>query len=105
MAMNFSSRPIGRLRLAGFVEGLSYLVLLFVAMPLKYFANLPLAVKYVGWVHGLLFILYVLALLKVMQAHKWNITKTFVAFVMSLIPFGTFAYDKVLKREEDKQTV
>ncbi|HNR21091.1 MAG TPA: DUF3817 domain-containing protein [Bacteroidia bacterium] len=98
--MNFSNKPIGRLRLAGFIEGWSYIILLFVAMPLKYFANMPLAVKYVGWIHGLLFIWYVLALLKAMQAQKWNIVKTLVVFVMALIPFGTFAYDSVLKKEE-----
>lgn len=102
--MNFSNKPIGRLRLAGFIEGWSYLILLFVAMPLKYFANMPLVVKYVGWIHGLLFIWYMLALLKAMQAQKWNIVKVFVVFVMSLIPFGTFAYDAVLKREENNTT-
>ncbi|MBK7855681.1 MAG: DUF3817 domain-containing protein [Bacteroidetes bacterium] len=68
-----SNKPIGRLRLAGFIEGWSYIILLFVAMPLKYFANMPLAVKYVGWIHGLLFIWYVLALLKAMQAQKIKI--------------------------------
>lgn len=100
MDLNFSNRPIGRLRLAGFIEGISYVVLLFIAMPLKYFADMPLAVKYVGWAHGMLFIWYVLALLRVFQVHKWGIIKTFVAFIMSLIPFGTFIYDSKL-REED----
>ena len=84
----------------GHAEGISFLVLLFIAMPLKYVAGLPLAVKYVGWMHGILFILYVIALIRVMQKHKWNLVKSFVVFCMSLIPFGTFWYDAKLKREE-----
>jgi integral membrane protein len=100
MIFGFSKTPIGTLRLAGFIEGWSYIILLFVAMPLKYFGDMPMAVKYVGWAHGLLFIWYVLSLLKAMQTQRWNMIKAFTVFVISLIPFGTFAYDKVLKREE-----
>lgn len=101
MTMNFSKTPIGKLRLAGFVEGWSYVVLLFVAMPLKYFGDIPLAVKYVGWVHGLLFIWYILSLLKAINIQRWSLVKGFTVFIMSIIPFGTFAYDKVLKSEDE----
>ncbi|MEP7128906.1 MAG: DUF3817 domain-containing protein, partial [Chitinophagales bacterium] len=65
MKLNFSNTSIGRLRLAGITEGISFLVLLFIAMPLKYFADIPEAVKYTGWLHGLLFILYLVALANV----------------------------------------
>jgi hypothetical protein len=74
--------PVNRLRVIGIYEGISYLVLLFIAMPLKYFADLPKAVTYVGWAHGLLFVMFILA------------------FVAALLPFGTFYLDKRL-REED----
>lgn len=100
MALNFSKTPIGKLRLAGFIEGISYLVLLFIAMPLKYMANIPEAVKIVGWIHGALFIWFVIALLNVMATQKWKIIKSFFAFLSSLIPFGTFVLDNYLKKEE-----
>jgi integral membrane protein len=57
--------PIRRLRFVGFVEGVSYLVLLFIAMPLKYWAGMPLAVRVVGMLHGVLFILFFAAVAEV----------------------------------------
>ncbi|MFD2673234.1 DUF3817 domain-containing protein [Marinicrinis sediminis] len=92
--------PIGRLRLIGLLEGISYLVLLFIAMPLKYFAGFPVAVSISGALHGLLFVLFCLAILHVMFVHRWSIFRGFWAFVSSLIPFGTFVLDKQLRREE-----
>ncbi len=100
MALSFSKTPIGRLRLAGFVEGISFLVLLFIAMPLKYFANMPQAVKVVGWIHGALFIWFIIALLNVMATQKWKIGKSFLVFLSSLIPFGTFVLDNYLRKED-----
>lgn len=63
--------PIGRLRTMGFIEGMSLLILLFIAMPLKYWAGLPLAVTIVGSVHGGLFILYLLVLAYAAFSVKW----------------------------------
>lgn len=63
--------PIGRLRTMGFIEGMSLLILLFIAMPLKYWAGLPLAVTIVGSVHGGLFILYLLVLAYATFSVKW----------------------------------
>jgi integral membrane protein len=97
---NFSKTPIGTLRLTGISEGFSFLILLFIAMPLKYFAGMPLAVKYAGWIHGILFILYVLALIRVKALHKWSVKKTFVGFIAALLPFGTFVFDTTLRKEE-----
>jgi integral membrane protein len=91
---------IGRLRLVGIAEGISFLVLLGIAMPLKYVAGLPQAVKIFGWMHGLLFILYVVALINAAFVHRWSIWRALVAFVASLVPFGTFALDARLRREE-----
>ena len=96
----FSNSPIGRFRLVAISEGISYVLLLFIAMPLKYYADMPDAVKYTGWVHGLLFVLYMLALLTVKMNLNWGFKKTLVAFLASLIPFGTFILDISLRKEE-----
>lgn len=98
----FASYPatlMGRFRLIGVIEGISYLVLLFVAMPLKYFADMPEAVKYTGWAHGALFVTYCFYLLRVWIQYKWSFLKAAIAFVASLLPFATFVLDKKLKRE------
>lgn len=86
-----------RFRLISFIEGLSYLILVFIAMPLKYFAGIPLAVKIVGMAHGVLFILFMLALFLAKNRYKWNTGVTFQLFVYSLIPFGLIMIEKVLK--------
>ena len=91
--------PIGRLRVIAFIEGISYLVLLCIAMPLKYFAGLPEVVKTVGWIHGLLFVLYLISVAEVTVKHRWSLAQVLIAFVASLVPFGTFALDIRLRRE------
>ena len=91
---------IGRLRAVGLVEGVSFLVLLGIAMPLKYLAGIPMAVKVVGWAHGVLFILYVAALAQAAMTGRWGLGRVAVAFVASLLPFGTFVLDGRLRREE-----
>jgi integral membrane protein len=69
------AKTIGRLRVIAFVEGCSFLLLLGVAMPLKYFANLPLAVTIVGSIHGGLFILFCVALSQAMSAARWSMVR------------------------------
>lgn len=91
---------IGRLRMAGIAEGISFILLLFIAMPVKYLAGNPTLVWYMGWVHGLLFMLYILALIAVKINLEWKFKKTAIAFLASLIPFGTFILDKSLRKEE-----
>ncbi|MBL7892661.1 MAG: DUF3817 domain-containing protein [Bacteroidia bacterium] len=100
MNLNFSNTQIGKLRMAGLAEGISFLVLLLIAMPLKYIAHLPQAVKVIGWIHGLLFILYILALIRVWLAFKWSFKRLFIAFIAALLPFGTFILDAQLRKEE-----
>jgi integral membrane protein len=90
---------LGRLRAIGLAEGVSFLLLLGVAMPLKYAAGMPMAVKIAGWIHGVLFILFVLALAKVRKEHRWTNGQTAFAFVMALVPFGPFVLDARLKSE------
>jgi integral membrane protein len=86
-------------RLVALAEGVSFLVLLFVAMPLKYLAGLPLAVRIVGSLHGVLFIAFVLALIWVSIARRWPVSRALLAFVSSIVPFGTFVFDRSLRRE------
>lgn len=87
-------------RKVALAEGISYIVLLFIAMPLKYWAGLPLAVKYVGWAHGLLFVLYIAFLVMAWQEKKWGFGKVVVLFIASLLPFVPFYVEKKLKEED-----
>ena len=87
---------LGRLRLIAFLEGVSLLVLLGVAMPLKYLAGQPTAVRFVGMAHGLLFVLYVLLLIHVALQQRWSFGKTALALLASVVPFGTFWADRRL---------
>lgn len=89
------------LRVVGFLEGLSFVVLLFVAMPLKHVFGLPLAVRVVGSVHGLLFLAFASALYRAATEHAWPARRSLVAFVASLGPFGPFVLDRSLKRDLD----
>jgi integral membrane protein len=80
-------------------EGLSFVVLLFVAMPLKYWAGLPLAVRIVGSLHGLLFVAFLGALFRAALERGWPVRRWSLALLSSLVPFGTFAFDRSLRRE------
>jgi integral membrane protein len=101
--MNLLTTPLGRLRLVGFIEGVSYLLLLGVCMPLKYFADWPQPVKYVGWAHGVLFVLYGVAVLQAAFDRNWKFTRFLLAGVVSLVPFGTFWFDGSLRREQEAE--
>jgi integral membrane protein len=90
-------RMIRTFRLIAFAEGVSYLVLLGIAMPLKYLAGMPLAVRITGSIHGLLFILFCVQLYRVAIEHEWPPRRWLFAFAMSLIPFGTFVLDRRLR--------
>lgn len=90
---------MGWFRLIAVIEGISYLILLGVAMPLKYGLNKPEAVKYLGWAHGVLFVIFCVLLVRVWIRYKWSFIKTTIAFIASLLPFATFVLDKRLKKE------
>ncbi|HWZ21151.1 MAG TPA: DUF3817 domain-containing protein [Cytophagaceae bacterium] len=100
MINNFLKSALGRFRIIAFLEGVSFLILLFIAMPLKYFAGMPLAVRHVGMAHGVLFILYLFAVANVMYSLKWSIRKGLIAVFASVIPFGTFVLDAKMLKEE-----
>lgn len=88
-----------------FIEGISTVVLFFIAMPLKYLADWPYAVKYVGWAHGVLFIAYLFLLLACWIKYKWPIKRVAVFFGASLIPFAPFWVERKLKQEIDTELV
>lgn len=93
---------IWNLRIIGILEGISYLVLLCIAMPFKYIWGIPEVVKYTGWAHGLLFILYIPAVPLAKKAMNWNFLWVMFAWAASLLPFGTFILDRYLvKREKE----
>jgi integral membrane protein len=91
---------IGRLRVAGWLEGSSLLVLMGIAMPLKYLAGRPRAVEIVGWIHGVLFVVYSLLLLEALLDRKWPLRRAALLFIAAFLPFGTFVVDGRLRREE-----
>ena len=94
---------VGRMRLVGMLEGVSFLLLMGIAMPLKYFAGMPEAVKYTGWVHGVLFIGYCLANLNALLAGRIPFKDSVIAFVASLIPFGPFFVDGRFADDEARE--
>lgn len=89
---------MGRLRIVAFVEGISYLVLVFIAMPLKYAAGIPQPVRVVGMAHGVLFVSFCFALLFVLVEGRLTFVRSVLTFLSSLVPFGTFVVDKFLRR-------
>jgi integral membrane protein len=92
-------KTLRQLRLIALLEGTSFLVLLFIAMPLKYLLGLPLAVRIVGSVHGLFFLMFVAALYRAGSERRWPLRRSVLAFVSSILPFGTFVFDRSLRRE------
>jgi len=95
--------PLQRFRIIAIMEGISFVVLLFIAMPLKYLADMPLAVRVVGMIHGILFILFVAMLADVSKTYKWPLRQSMMAFIASILPFGTLVYDaRILKQQEDE---
>lgn len=96
-----TATPVGRFRIVAFWEGISYLLLLFVAMPLKYGLGMDAAVRVVGMAHGVLFIAYVATLW--LAWSRLGTTRGVQAFVLSLVPFGTFWLEGRLRQDEREQ--
>jgi integral membrane protein len=99
---NFLKTALGRLRIIAFAEGISYLILLFVAMPMKHIWGQPNAVRSFGTVHGLLFVLYILYLILCKIEHRWTTNKVLILLGISIIPFGNFYADKHYLQTQDK---
>ena len=77
-----------------FLEGMSYILLLFVAVPIKHLADNSTFVKALGMPHGVLFMLYILMALFIRSKMKWDIKTTLIVLIASLLPFGTFYVNK-----------
>lgn len=105
---DFMTKTFNWFRKIAFAEGVSFLVLLGIAMPLKYFAGLPIAVTIVGSLHGILFIAFMVLTWEVKDEPivlKWkkNFSWLALCFLAAILPFGTFVLDKQLKKEQDKR--
>jgi integral membrane protein len=94
---------VGRLRLLGYLEGSSLLVLVFIAVPLKHLYNDPFLVRIIGPVHGMLFTLFVINTISVGTEHGWKFkTTTWKVLLACMIPFGTFYIDRAVFRTMSK---
>ena len=87
-------------RMIALAEGVSFLTLLFMAMPMKYLMGMPEVVRVVGSIHGLLFVLYVGLLAMLHFRQRWAFSFSLYALLASVIPFGTFMLDKQLRKKE-----
>ena len=100
--MNDTTNYLGQLkqfRWISIIEAISFLLLLGIAMPLKYIYDIPEAVKYTGWAHGLLFIAYVFQLFYLTVMLKWKFQRLFWYFLAALLPFAPFVVERQLRKE------
>ncbi len=98
--MNWTKTALGRLRVVGFWEGISFLLLLGVAMPLKYLAGQPLGVRVIGMAHGVLFLMYVWCAIDAAVQYRWSWKRTALVLLASVLPAGPFVVDAKLLKEE-----
>lgn len=84
----------GIFRIVSFLEGISYLLLLFIATPIKYFAGDESYVKMLGMPHGILFMVYIILAIMLKAPEKWSGKTLGIVLVASILPFGTFYIDK-----------
>lgn len=96
-----SAKTFYLFRKIALIEGISFLVLLFIAMPLKYLADSPLSVRIVGSLHGILFVAFIVMGIAVMAVYRKNTLWLIKAFIASILPFGTFVMEKYWKQEEE----
>jgi integral membrane protein len=89
-----------RFKWISLIEGISFLVLLFIAMPLKYIYDLPMAVTVVGWIHGVLFVIYIYVVFPTASKLKWDFSRTLFALIASVLPFGPFIFDHNLRKSQ-----
>ena len=98
--------PVGRLRILGLLEGVSLVLLVFVAVPLKHFYHNPALVQAIGPVHGLLFLLFVLNTLYIGVEYAWKFWQTtWKVLLSSVIPFGTFYIDRTILARLEQRAV
>ena len=91
---------LSRLRLFGYLEGISFLILLGICVPLKHVYGMPSPTMYIGMLHGILFMVYCWFVYNVREEKKWNATTTFWAVLAAFLPFGTFVADVKIFKEK-----
>lgn len=101
MSAQSTKNFIRRFRIIGQMEGASFLILLGIAMPMKYLLDIPEPVKMIGWAHGLLFVLYVAGVGQAKFTLNWSWKQVFFALVASVIPFGPFIIDRQYLKEAE----
>jgi len=94
---------IKNLRIFAFLEGVSFLTILFITMPLKYLFDVTLPNKIVGYVHGVLFVAYIILVLRAGNNFRWSKLIFFKALIASIIPFGTFWADKNIFQNSEQR--
>jgi integral membrane protein len=99
MGLENVKRALKTLTIVGFVEGISFLLLIFIAMPLKYMLGLPTAVSWIGSIHGFLFLAYITVLIIVIYRLKLSFSYFFLGFIAAIIPFGPFVFDRYIKKK------
>lgn len=103
MIKKLLKHPIGRLRIVGFLEGISLLILILIAVPLKYWGNNPSMVKVMGPIHGALFLLFIVNTLSAGVTYTWKFSNTtWKVLIACIIPFGTFYIDKYILSPMEK---
>lgn len=91
---------LNRFRIISITEGISMLVLVFIAMPLKYIFDLPDMVTYVGWIHGVLFVTYILVMFPTSRKLRWHFRIALYGLIAAVLPFGPFLFDRKLRKQE-----
>lgn len=102
MIQTLAATAVRQLRVVGLVEAVSFLLLLGIAMPLKYLAGLPQAVRLVGMAHGLLWILYLVAAANAARHMRWSLSRILLVLAASLLPAGPFFIERWLRGEEQR---
>ena len=100
MKITAPEKLLHRFRMVGIAEGISFLVLLLIAMPIKYLLKIQEPVKLVGWLHGALFITYLYLIIEVAVTFKKSLGWCIISFLAAFVPCGTFITDKKLRKEE-----
>ena len=88
----------------GILEASSFLLLLFIAVPLKYLADNPLWVKIIGPIHGILFLAYIIAAVVMYLTYRWKISQLILAILCGLLPFGPFFLKLDSQPEKDLES-
>lgn len=88
-----------KFKLINKIEGISYIILIFIAMPMKYYAGIPMATKIIGMLHGLLVFAFIYQIIEAKKEAGFTLKETALYTVFSLIPFGSFYTDRLLAKK------